>query len=87
MFFPLWIILVVLSLCVSLIAFIWALQTGQFSDQSRARYLPLLDESAPPPVKDPSKLTVEVYVLVVITVLALAGMFLSIFLSLYLQKG
>jgi cbb3-type cytochrome oxidase maturation protein len=36
-----WLFLVVISLSVSLAAFIWALRAGQFSDQERARYLPL----------------------------------------------
>jgi len=36
-----WLFLVVISLIVSLAAFIWALRSGQFSDQERARYLPL----------------------------------------------
>lgn len=36
-----WLFLVVISLLVSLTAFIWGLRTGQFSDQERARYLPL----------------------------------------------
>jgi len=86
-FLPLWIILVVVSLSVSLVAFIWGLQAGQFSDQNRARFLPLLDEAASPPEREPSRLTAEVYVLVGITALALVGMFLSIFLSLTLLKG
>ncbi|MGO9554723.1 MAG: cbb3-type cytochrome oxidase assembly protein [Syntrophobacteraceae bacterium] len=36
-----WLFLVVMSLIVSLAAFIWGLRAGQFSDQERARYLPL----------------------------------------------
>jgi cbb3-type cytochrome oxidase maturation protein len=36
-----WLFLVVISLSVSLAAFIWGLRSGQFSDQDRARYLPL----------------------------------------------
>ncbi len=36
-----WLFLVVISLAVSLAALIWAVRAGQFSDQERARYLPL----------------------------------------------
>lgn len=36
-----WLLLVTISLCVSLAAFVWGLRSGQFSDQDRARYLPL----------------------------------------------
>jgi cbb3-type cytochrome oxidase maturation protein len=31
-----------------LVVFFWALKNGQFSDQQRARYLPLEPESEPP---------------------------------------
>lgn len=36
-----WLFLVIISLCISLAAFVWGLRSGQFSDQERARYLPL----------------------------------------------
>jgi cbb3-type cytochrome oxidase maturation protein len=36
-----WLYLVGISLAASIVAFIWALRAGQFSDQDRARYLPL----------------------------------------------
>lgn len=36
-----WLFLVLISLWVSLVGFIWALRSGQFSDQERARFLPL----------------------------------------------
>jgi cbb3-type cytochrome oxidase maturation protein len=81
MYFLGWIILVGLSLWVSLTAFLWGLQSGQFSDQERARYLPLRDELPLPVVKDPAKWTVEVYVLMSIGVVVMGGMAVSIFLS------
>ena len=45
-----WLFLVGISLSVSLVAFIWALRAGQFSDQDRARYLPLGKELLSEPV-------------------------------------
>jgi cbb3-type cytochrome oxidase maturation protein len=39
-----WILLIIASLWVSLAGFLWALKNGQFSEQDRARYLPLRDE-------------------------------------------
>jgi cbb3-type cytochrome oxidase maturation protein len=63
-----WVLLIVASLWVSLAGFLWAFKSGQFSDQDRARYLPLRGEVLPSPVKDPAKFSREVYVL-----LALAG--------------
>lgn len=63
-----WVLLIVASLWASLAGFLWALKNGQFSDQDRARYLPLRGETLPLPVKDPRKISREVYFLV-----ALAG--------------
>jgi cbb3-type cytochrome oxidase maturation protein len=61
-YFP-WILLMAASLLASLALFIWALKRGQFSDQDRARYLPLRHELSLPKVKDPAGLSLEVYVL------------------------
>ena len=44
-----WVLLVVVSLWVSLAGFVWALSHGQFSEQERARYLPLRDELSATP--------------------------------------
>ena len=63
-----WVLLIAASLWASLAGFLWAFKSGQFSDQDRARYLPLRGEVLPSPVKDPAKFSREVYVL-----LALVG--------------
>jgi cbb3-type cytochrome oxidase maturation protein len=73
MYYFSWIALVVISLWVGVVGFIWALKGGQFSDQSRARYLPLRDDFPLPPVKNPAKFSFEVYFL-----LAVLGMGCSI---------
>ena len=52
MYYLPWTILVVVSLWVSVVGFIWALKSGQFSDQNRARYLPLRDDFPGPPVEE-----------------------------------
>jgi cbb3-type cytochrome oxidase maturation protein len=67
-----WVLLIVVSLWVSLAAFFWALKHGQFSEQERARYLPLRSETGPPLVKQPSKPTCEVYAL--LGVLCMGGL-------------
>ena len=87
MYFFGWITLVVISLCISLAAFIWALRSGQFSDQARARYLPLRNEFPPAPAKNPSKLTAEVYALLFIGGIGMLGLLAPILLSLYRLKG
>ena len=63
-------------------AFLWGLQSGQFSDQDRARYLPLRDMPPQPLVKDPARLTMEVYVLMFIGLLMVLGLAGSLFLAL-----
>jgi cbb3-type cytochrome oxidase maturation protein len=50
-----WLIIVVISLSVSLAAFIWGLRTGQFSDQERARYLPLGKDLLSEPIPEVSR--------------------------------
>jgi cbb3-type cytochrome oxidase maturation protein len=84
--YPYWISLVTISLSVSLVAFVWALRDGQFSDQGRARFLPLSDEFPRQPVEYPSKLTLEAYVLLSIVVLGSFGIVGSLVLSLWRFK-
>ena len=82
-----WLLLVSLSLAISLIAFIWALRTGQFSDPKRARYLPLADELPFPPAKNPAKRTAEVYALLFIGAVGFLGLLAPVLLSLWRMKG
>ena len=83
MYFLGWMILVMLSLWVSLVAFIWALRSGQFSDPVRARYLPLSGKLLLPPVQNPGKFTVEVYALLIIGGIGFVAILIPIILSLY----
>ena len=82
-----WIALVAISLGISLFAFLWAMRTGQFSDQGRARYLPLADSLRSSVPKNPARLPAEVYVLLGIAGVALAGILFSIILSLHRLQG
>jgi cbb3-type cytochrome oxidase maturation protein len=86
-YFSFWFVLVSLSLAVSLVAFVWALRTGQFSDQQRARYLPLVDELPPSPVKDPSRAPVEAYALAAIYVVVMLGLLAGLALGIHRMKG
>jgi cbb3-type cytochrome oxidase maturation protein len=87
MYFAGWAVLVALSLWISLVAFIWAYQTGQFKDQTRARYLPLRDELPAGAVRDPAKRSLEAYALLVVLVIGLIAMFTALVLSLLRLKG
>ena len=82
-----WISLVMISLWVSVVAFVWALRSGQFSDQGRARYLPLSDEFPLQSVRHPSKQTLEAYVLLSIIILGSLGIVGSLVLSLWRFTG
>ncbi len=78
-----WISLVAISLSLSLVAFIWALRSGQFSDQGRARYLPLADGLGVQPLKQPAKLGLEAYTLLFIVILGSTGIIGSVILTLW----
>ena len=51
MYFPYFIAYITIGLAVSLPVFIWALKSGQFQDQQRARFLPLRDNDTEGPVQ------------------------------------
>ena len=73
-----WVLLIVVSLWVSLAAFFWALKHGQFSDQERARYLPLRGEVGFAPLARPSRLTREVYALAAVLCMGLLGLLITL---------
>lgn len=49
MYYPFFIVYLIVGFAVTLWAFRWAIKNGQFKDQQRARFLPL-DEEAEQPV-------------------------------------
>lgn len=59
-----WLFLVTISVLVSLVAFIWGLRTGQFSDQERARYLPLGKDLLTEPIPSVSPMKSRVHTIV-----------------------
>jgi cbb3-type cytochrome oxidase maturation protein len=87
MYYTGWISLVIISLWLSVAAFIWALCSGQFSDQTRARYLPFSDDQSLPVIKRPPGRPAEFYALIVIVVLGLLALAAPIFMTLYRLGG
>jgi cbb3-type cytochrome oxidase maturation protein len=81
MYLPLWIILVAFSLWLSLMAFFWGLQSGQFSDQERARFLPLQDTQPQPVVKNPARPALEVYVLLSVGFMVFLSLAAAVYFS------
>ncbi len=86
MYFFGWLILVIISLAISLIAFVWALESGQFSDQERARYLPLVDVPATAPAgpRPPGR---GIYALLMVIALGAGVIIAPILLTLYHLLG
>ena len=84
-YFP-WVVLMVVSLWVSLAAFFWALKHGQFSEQERARYLPLRGEISLSPIPRPSKPTREVYALLGVLCMGGAAL-LVVLIAVFLRPG
>jgi len=75
MYFPYFIIYITLGLVFSVVVFVWALKTGQFKEQQRARFLPLEDGPKASPVKASRIGRLEIYGLFL---LALAGLAASV---------
>ena len=82
MFYLSWIVLTATGIGVSIAVFIWAIKSGQFSDQGRARYLPLSVENPVPPADKPSRLPAEVYALVFILAMGFVAMGSAVILTL-----
>ncbi len=80
-YFGLWVVLVLVSLWISFLVFFWALRSGQFSDQDRARYIPLRGSQ---PVSRPESKSAkgsEIYVLLSLIFIAVAVVVLAVILS------
>jgi cbb3-type cytochrome oxidase maturation protein len=77
-----WIALTASGILAGISVFLWALKSGQFSDQGRARYLPLSDEVPMAAVKNPSKPTAEVYALLIVIAIGLIAMLTTVILTL-----
>lgn len=74
MYFPYFIAYIAIGFTISLVVFFWAVKSGQFQDQQRARFLPLRDVSGDGPVKARHFHRWEIYGLFF---LALAGLSMS----------
>jgi cbb3-type cytochrome oxidase maturation protein len=73
MYFPYFITYIVIGFSISLVVFFWALKNGQFKDQQRARFLPLVDEHETPIVKISTFKRYEAYALVLLSLTGLAA--------------
>jgi len=51
MYFPFFIIYLLIGFAISGLVFFWSLKNGQFSDQKRAAFLPLQHDTESPPAR------------------------------------
>ncbi len=86
MYYPYFIAYITIGLTISLVVFYWAFRTGQFTDQQRARYLPLKGDGNQPPVKTTRIHRLEIYGLFFLAVAGLSATAAVLAYALYFSK-
>ena len=86
MYYPYFIAYIAIGLTISLVVFYWAFKTGQFTDQQRARFLPLRDETDGPPVKASRFNRIEIYGLFFLATAGLGATAAVLAFALYFSK-
>ena len=86
MYYPYFIAYIGIGLTISLVVFYWALKTGQFNDQQRARFLPLRDDADQPPVKATRFNRLEIYGLFFLATAGLSATAAVLAYALYFSK-
>lgn len=71
MYYPYFIAYMLVGFAISLLVFFWALGSGQFKDQERARFLPLEQGEEPRPTRISRAGRYEAYGLVLLVTLGL----------------
>lgn len=73
MYYPYFIAYMAAGFIISLVVFFWALNSGQFEDQQRARFLPLQNDLHPMPAKIPRFVRIQTLALFTLVCLCLAS--------------
>ncbi|MGD8301379.1 MAG: cbb3-type cytochrome oxidase assembly protein CcoS [Desulfobacterales bacterium] len=73
MYYPYFIAYMAAGFVISLVVFFWALNSGQFKDQQRARFLPLYNDPQTRPAKIPRFARVQTVALFILVCLCLAS--------------
>jgi cbb3-type cytochrome oxidase maturation protein len=73
MYYPYFIAYMAAGFIISLVVFFWALNNGQFKDQQRARFLPLVNDPQTQPAKIPRFARIQTYALLTLVCLCLAS--------------
>jgi cbb3-type cytochrome oxidase maturation protein len=82
-----WIVLTAIGIAASILVFIWAIKSGQFSDQGRARYLPLCDESPDDVCQRTSAFRFEALALILVVVVVLSAMVGAVYMTIVSVYG
>ena len=83
MYFPYFIAYMSIGLTLAVVVFIWALKSGQFNDQQRARFLPLEAESEAGGIRSSKMGWLEIYVLAFLACAGLAASGAVLIFALY----
>ena len=86
MYYPYFIAYIAIGIILSLVVFYWAFKTGQFSEQQRARFLPLRDNEDQPLVKTTRIHRLEIYGLFLLAVGGLSATAAVLTYALYFSK-
>jgi len=73
MYYPYFIAYMAAGFIISLVVFFWALNSGQFKDQQRARFLPLQNDLQTKPAKLPRFARIQTFALLTLVCLCLAS--------------
>ena len=73
MYYPFFIAYMAAGFIISLVVFLWALNSGQFKDQQRARFLPLRNDLQAQPAKIPRFARIQTYALLSLVSLCLVS--------------
>ena len=73
MYYPYFIAYMAAGFIISLVVFFWALNSGQFKDQQRARFLPLQNDPQTIPKKEPRFARIQTFALLTLVCLCLAS--------------
>ncbi len=73
MYYPYFIAYMAAGFIISLVVFFWALNSGQFRDQQRARFLPLKNDLQQPPARVPRFARIQTFALLTLVCLCLAS--------------
>jgi cbb3-type cytochrome oxidase maturation protein len=87
MFYLSWIVLTGTGILASIGVFLWALRSGQFADQGRARYLPLCETDSLSSVSKSPKLPGAAYALLFIVGVGVIAILCPVILTLLRIKG